>query len=164
MKNLILIGFLCCGAINSYAMGNFPVDMQQSALVGVQAPELTLPRVVGEAINFTQAREGKKAILVFWATWCPHCREEIEHLNQLKLDLMAKNIQVLFVNEGETLEEVAAYFKSNNYQMNSFLDEENALQDMYHLVGLPTVVFIDESGIVKYVANQFPRDFEDKFK
>ena len=38
------------------------------------------------------------------------------------------------------------------------------LQEPYHLVGVPTLVFIDEKGIIRNVTHEFPSDYENYFR
>ncbi len=164
MKRLILIGLLLSTVLPVYAMGPMPVSVLSDPLTGKPAPEFTLPRMNGEASNFTSAREGKKAVIIFWATWCPHCHEELAQLSTRMPDYEAKGIKILLVNVGETREEVKAYFERKGYMFNSFLDEENALQDPYHLIGVPTVVFVNESGVVTRSLHEFPKEYEEYFQ
>ena len=45
----------------------------------------------------------------------------------------------------------------------SFVDEDSVLQGTYHLVGIPTLVFIDETGIIRNVTHFFPSNYEKYF-
>lgn len=164
MKKYILAGFLCLLPMMVFAMGGMPTTGSTEPLIGKQAPEFTLARLKGEASNFTNARAGKKAVIIFWATWCPHCHEELARLSKTIGEIEQKGIKILLVDVGETKEEVKAYFDNKGYDFNSFLDEENALQEPYAIVGVPTVVFVNEQGIVKSVLHDFPDDFEMYFK
>ena len=53
----------------------------QNPNVGKAAPDFTLATLDGDEVNMTQYREGKRAIIFFWATWCPHCRVALKELN-----------------------------------------------------------------------------------
>ncbi len=127
------------------------------------APDFTLEKVSGKSSNLTDARAGKKAIIFFWATWCPHCHEELGKLNAALSSVESKGIKVLLVDVGESREEVSAYLEHAQIQLDSFLDEENALQDPYGLIGVPTVVFVDEQGLIKDTLYEFPADYENHF-
>jgi peroxiredoxin len=44
-----------------------------------QAPPLVLPDLAGRSVDLAASR-GKPALVVFWATWCDSCREEMPAL------------------------------------------------------------------------------------
>ena len=107
------------------------------------------------------ARQGKKAILVFWATWCPHCYEELGTINDNFASIEQKGIKIILVDVGETKEDVKEYFYQRQMKLISFLDEDSVLQGPYHLIGVPTLIFIDEKGIIRSVTHEFPSDYEE---
>ena len=158
-----LVFSLCAAAGNVFAMGNLETNVYNSALIGKAAPNLTLPKTDGTSGNIVSSDHTKK-VLVFWATWCPHCREELEHINGQLAMIEAKGIKIVLVDIGETVDEVKAYLTQHKINMPSFIDEENALQEPYDLVGVPYVVFVDENGIVRYDTHGFPSNYEDHFK
>ena len=144
-------------------MGNVPPQMKAEGAAN-KAPEFNLETALGSGMkSLTQARDGKKTVLFFWATWCPHCREEIMNLNGRLDTLGQEGIKVVLVSVGETKEEVAAYLKHNNVRLDSFVDPDNGLQDPYQLFGVPTIYFIDENGIIRNMAHQFPSDYAALF-
>lgn len=49
---------------------------------GKKAPDFTLTDLEGDRFTFSSTR-GKVVILDFWATWCPPCRMEIPHFQEL---------------------------------------------------------------------------------
>jgi peroxiredoxin len=131
--------------------------------VGKTAYDATLPTALGGPKSLSQAREGKKAVLFFWATWCPHCHDEITRLNRNMEAITAKGVKIVLVSIGETKEDVAAYLKRNAVVLDSFLDEDNALQGPYDLVGVPPLVFVDEKGIIREVRHDFPDNYGEYF-
>ena len=63
----------------TYAMGDGSFMTQ--TLIGKPAPDFTLDTLSAKQVNMTSYRSGKKAIIFFWATWCPHCRVQLKELN-----------------------------------------------------------------------------------
>ena len=48
------------------------------------------------------SRQDKKAILIFWATWCPHCYEDIGAINDSFASIENKGIKIILVDVGES--------------------------------------------------------------
>ena len=141
----------------AWAMGNVPLSAVTDSLIGKPPPEFTLEKVSGTQQSLTQARDGKKAVIFFWATWCPHCHEELGKI------IKNKGIQIILVDVGEAKEDVKAYLDHRKLPWNSFLDEDNTVAGQYGIEGIPTLFFIDEKGIVRTVEHEFPNDYETLF-
>jgi peroxiredoxin len=147
--------------VPSWAMGNSSYISQ--TLVGKPAADFTLDTLKDKAVNMTKYRDGKKAILFFWATWCPHCRVELKRLNELKDDFKAKGIQIILVSLGEPKETVQEYITRHQYSFDVFLDTNQTLEESYQLIGVPTLYFIDENGTIKYMDHALPEDYQAPF-
>jgi peroxiredoxin len=60
------------------------------------APEFSLTGISGENFNLKDLK-GKVIILDFFATWCPPCREEFPHFNNLYAEYKDKGLVMLGV-------------------------------------------------------------------
>ena len=163
MIRCLITLILIATSVQALAMGNLPSVSLGEGLVGRVAPEFTLGTVSGETKSLTQARAGKRTMMFFWATWCPHCHEEFESLSQRLDVLKQKGIQIILVDIGESKEDVSAYLKRRNLPLDCFLDEDNTVAGQYSVVGVPTVLLIDEQGVVSAIEHEFPYDYETKF-
>jgi peroxiredoxin len=132
-------------------------------LIGEAAPDVVLGKTDGTSGSVLGSRHGEKAILVFWATWCPHCYEDIGNINDQFASVEQKGIKIILVDVGETKEVVKNYFSQRQMKLVSFVDEDSYLQGAYHLIGVPTLIFIDEKGIVRNTTHEFPSDYENYF-
>jgi len=167
MKNMVrvLIGtFLIGMASIQITYGQFFFFEMQNSMVGEKAPDFTLQTLSGKDVNMTKFRDGKKAIIFFWATWCPHCRRELTNLNRNASQLDKANIKLVLIDLGEDEKIVGAYVKKNNIHFDIFLDRKEELADSYGLVGVPTFYFVDEKGIVRDVQHQLGENFSESFK
>ena len=144
-------------------MGHLPAQTSESPLIGKAAPDAILPKSDGISSSVIGSRDGKKAILIFWATWCPHCYEEIGFINDNFALIEQKGIKIILIDVGETKDDVINYFSKRQMKQISFIDGDSILQDPYHLIGVPTVIFIDEKGTVQNIAHEFPPDYETYF-
>jgi peroxiredoxin len=149
------------GVSLSFAMGS-PGFINQTS-VGKPAADFTLDTLKDKNVNFTKYRNGQKAIIFFWATWCPHCRVELKRLNEMQDEFSSKGIKVVLVSVGEDRETVQSYMGRHQYSFDVFLDEDQALEGSYQLVGVPTLFFVNESGTVKYVDHALPDDYVAPF-
>ena len=140
-------------------MGQF--FFMENEAIGKPAPDFTLPTVSGAAISFAQFRGNDKAIILFWATWCPHCRRELGALSQKKEELATKGIKIALVDIGEDEAMVRQYLQKNKVEMTVFLDKDNAVAESYHLVGVPTFLFVDAQGIVRGLEYSLPENYEE---
>ena len=59
---------------------------QESPLIGKKAPDFTLERLSGKSASLSEVIKDKKAILFFFATWCPHCREQLKQISARKAE------------------------------------------------------------------------------
>jgi thiol-disulfide isomerase/thioredoxin len=77
--------------------------------VGSTAPGFTLRTPRGQAVRLSDYA-GKIVFLEFFATWCPHCQAEAEHLAALAKTLPADRYAFLSVNaDGEDAASVYAF-------------------------------------------------------
>ena len=132
--------------------------------IGKKISNFTLKTLKGKSVDFDGLRSGKKSILLFWTTWCPHCRNALKSLARKKQELSEANIVVILVNTGEKKNLIESYLKSNLKQedadsMNILLDEAASLAENYDVIGLPTYFLIDDNGVVVEVDHDF-----DKYK
>ena len=106
---------------------------------------------------------GKKQ---FWSSGQPGARiaTKIWVLSMISLaSIEQKGIKIILVDVGETKEDVKNYFNRRQMKLVSFVDEDSFLQEIYHLIGVPTLIFIDEKGIIRNVTHEFPSDYENYF-
>ena len=161
-----LISLLLISPSSLWAMGQVSTQTMKTAnsrLLGKAAPDVVLPKTDGTSASVIGSRQGEKAILVFWATWCPHCYEDLGAINENFTSIEQKGIKIILVDVGETAEDVKNYFNQRQMKLTSFVDEDSFLQGAYHLVGVPTIMYIDEKGIIRSVTHQFPSDYENYF-
>jgi peroxiredoxin len=162
-KLILLVLFLFFPALG-WAVGDASTESSQDPLIGKAATDVVLPKSDGTSASVINVRQGKKAILVFWATWCPHCYEELGKINDAATAVQKQGIRIILVDVGESKEAVQEYLMRRQIKLSCFIDADNVLQDPYQIAGVPTLFFIDEKGIIRYVTHQFPSDYANYFR
>ena len=131
------------------------------SLIGKKAPDFNLMTLKSQKQSLTQFRNGQGAIILFWATWCPHCRAAVKRLNQRADEFSQKGVKVALVDIGEDAQTVQAYSQKNRIGYEIFLDEDNSLSDQYGIVGVPTFYFVNKDGVVKNSGHELPENYEE---
>jgi peroxiredoxin len=165
MFRIILLSIILCASSIAFGMGGNPTQYQAAgSLIGSKAPDFSLETAKGKGTKtFSQIQQGKKTILFFWATWCPNCHEEIRQISTMLEEFKENDVNVVLVSLGEVREDVAAYLERKHIELDSFLDSDNELQESYQLVGVPTLFFIDEAGVIRNSAHRLPTDYLNSF-
>ena len=146
----------------SFAMGQF--SFLENTMTEKASPDFTSKTAKGPELNFSKFRNGQSAIIFFWATWCPHCREQLKELNAKAGEIEKKGIKVILVDVGETDKEVRAYVDKYKIAFEVFLDEDNTVADKYSIIGVPTLFFINKKGVIKDTEHYLPDHFEEILK
>ena len=109
-------------------------------------PPMTLTDVnSGQAIDITQAAQGRPVVVNLWASWCGPCRQEMPLLAAAQQ--RERQIAVLFVNQGESASTVRAYLVEQGLPLSQVLLDAGArLGPAIGSKGLPTTLFYDAQG------------------
>lgn len=104
--------------------------------------------------------EGKAVLLNFWATWCPPCRAEIPHLNNLKKKYEGK-LEIVGLNLGKkdgtllTDEELNRFIEEYeiSYLITNTKDNFNIANQVGPVSSIPTLFLLDPKGniVQKYI-------------
>ena len=144
------------------AQGQFAFD--ENPLVGKQALDFTLKTLSGQTMSLNQYRQGSPAIIFFWATWCPHCRDELKVLSRQSEDLQRRGIKILLVDIEESPRQIHALIDKYHFPFEVFLDEQSAISDQYSIVGVPTLFFINKDGVVTSMEHELPENYAELLK
>ncbi len=95
---------------------------------------------------------GTPIVLNFWASWCPPCRAEMPHFNEVSEEYPEDKLIFLMVDlvDGgrETIEKGKALVEENGYTFTVLFDTEQNAAATYGISSLPTTYFIDKDGYI----------------
>lgn len=117
-----------------------------------QMPDFRLVDEKGESYSLSKF-QGKKTVLVFWASWCEDCKKQMPHMEEyMNTAKILDDIQFVFINktdgEKETKESASAYFKSLNLNAPLYYDIDLEAYDTLGMHNIPTTYFLDEKGTI----------------
>jgi len=157
---IALLLFLLCGAAlaGPDRAGEAAPSSPAGGADASPPPDFTLPALDGQPVALNQFLGKKPVLLVFWATWCPECKEAIPEINALHGGPLSGKLQVLGLDFRESREKVAAAVKARGIRYPVLLDEKGKVARAYGVVGVPTYVLIGRDGKVLYREHVLPGD------
>jgi len=123
-------------------------------------PRVLVPLVEGEPYLLQDAL-GSVLILDFWASWCEPCLKELPALGELYRAEKDRGLQVLLINVGETEEHALHFARGMGLEMPVGIYDE-ALEDAFDTVSLPTVIVADRDGRVRARWDQYGEGVEEE--
>lgn len=154
MKNTIfsfLATLLLCGSV--FASGNEAQDAEKmSWKYSEHKPELVADDIpIFDKDNnkhYFEEYEGKTLLVVFWATWCSSCVQEILDLDILQKDFRKLPFTVIAISEDyQGIEQIKKFYKDNDIRhLDIYHDYKNSLFKEFKVVGMPTSFIITPEG------------------
>ncbi|MCL6511659.1 MAG: TlpA family protein disulfide reductase [Anaerolineae bacterium] len=121
---------------------------------GAPAPEFTLNTFDDRPVSLSDLR-GKPTLINFWASWCPPCLEETPALIAAYNELKRTKPDVEFVGIGtnDDRDNLRKFAENNRIPYLIVEDPDGKVSDAYGVLGMPTTVFLDSSGVVRRIWN-----------
>jgi len=120
-------------------------------VIGAPLPDLTLETLDGGAIRPGDLA-GQIVVLNFWATWCVPCQKEMPLLQQLQDE--RADVRVITITDphlGQTERAISEFLARHTLSLTVALAEESGpLFRLFEVVQIPTTVFLDRDGIVRF--------------
>lgn len=91
-------------------------------------------------------KNGRKQIVLFWATWCGPCAAELALYNRAVKEKKLPAQQVLAVSLGESVEVVQSAVRERGYEFSVYVDPVGRMSQSYQVPATPTSVFVEKTG------------------
>ena len=141
-----------------------PSDLTVDPSVGSLAPDFALTTLDGENISLADLH-GKNVLINYWATWCPPCLNELTALENIQSQFEGQDFVVVTINgiEQDNLGDVQATVQEYGITYPVLLDENESFWDAYRILFLPTSIYINEQGIIRFIkfGEQTETEFSD---
>ena len=112
------------------------------------APDFTVFDTQGNQVKLSDFF-GKPIVLNFWASWCPPCKGEMPHFDEVYADEKG-NVVFMMVDmvdgQRETQKKGEQYVKDQGYDLPIYFDNQQQAAATYGISSIPTTVFIDKDG------------------
>ncbi len=124
--------------------------------VGEKAPDFTAEAVGGGSVSVGDGG-APATMLVFFATWCPHCQNEAPILSELESQYGELRMVMVGIDGEDDPEEVRQFVE--RYDIESQAVYEPSLGEEYGVSGYPTTYVLDQSNeVIGAHSGEAPRE------
>jgi len=129
---------------------------------GAAAPDFSLPARDGGAVRLSDLK-GQVVMINFWATWCGPCRQEMPLLGQIADKYGPLGFTLLGVNVEPDSVAAQEWLKGMKVDFPILFDRKSEVAQRFGVEGMPSSVFIDRAGTVRYVHRGYQPGDEAKY-
>ncbi|MGB1108804.1 MAG: TlpA family protein disulfide reductase [Gammaproteobacteria bacterium] len=116
-------------------------------------PAIELTTSDGRLINIGQAHQGKAMLINFWATWCPHCVEEIPSMNRAMKLLEGQPFEMVSISFKDSDEVMADFLSKIDVHFPVLMDYDGQVSKRWKVFAFPSSFLVDRRGMVRYSIN-----------
>jgi peroxiredoxin len=116
-------------------------------------PSFTLKSLDGQQIRVPEDYQGKALLVNFWATWCPHCVEEIPSMNRALDHLAPDRFAMISVSYKDTQPIMEAFVKDVKVSFPILMDFDGKVSEDWKVFAYPSSFLIDANGHIHYAIN-----------
>ncbi len=142
----------CGEESNKWIWAHNKAELYKGLQIGMQAPDFVLD--VNTGLNL-YAIQSPQVLLVFYASWCPHCGEEIPKIKQITDHLLPKELTIIAISLDTSKTEWNNFVNKN--QLLSWLHYsewkswKSDVVKQYNVYATPTMFLLNEDK--KIIAN-----------
>jgi peroxiredoxin len=122
-----------------------PATATAAALVE-KAPDFVLRDLSGRKFRLSDFRGKQPVLIIFGATWCTFCREEIPHFKSIHAAYAKQGLEIVNIDIQESKEKVAKFVAKYGLPYRVLLDEDGVVGGIYDIRGVPSMVLVDQNG------------------
>ncbi len=135
---------------------------EAAATPGSVAPDFALAARDGGKVRLADLK-GQVVMINFWATWCGPCRQEMPLLAQLNTKYEPLGFTLLGVNVEPDSTAAVTWLKGMPVTFPILFDTDSAVAGSFGVEGMPSTVFVDRKGQVRYIHRGYKPGDEAKY-
>ena len=121
------------------------MDQSKHFKIGAVVPQIVIPDSTGKDVDL-QKIGAEKTLIIFYASWCPHCQEMLPKLNEVYREQKKGGMKILAISIDTARTDWLGFVQRNNLNWINVSDLKGwygkAAQD-YYLYATPTMFIIN---------------------
>jgi peroxiredoxin len=118
-------------------------------LPGQPAPDFSLDLLDGSTLTFSELR-GQVAVVNFWATWCPSCKDEMPDLQAVWEEYREERVVFVGIAYQDEIAAVREMISRFGITYPQGMDVDGRIYAAYGSTGVPETFVVDPQGNVAY--------------
>jgi thiol-disulfide isomerase/thioredoxin len=108
---------------------------------------------------------GKVMLIDFWASWCPPCRDEMPELIKFYKSHNNPGFEIIAVNIDNDIENMKHFLEKLNPKpaFPIIVDDTQQIPPLFDIEAMPTTIFIDKKGKIRFRHDGFKDSYVDDF-
>jgi len=126
------------------------VESLKKFAIGLKAPDFTATDLKGNQIKLSEIK-AENTLLVFWATWCPHCTRLIPDLKKIYLPGNKDKFEIVAVSLDESKSELDTFLKDGGFDWINISDLKKwkgEIVQLYDIYATPTMLLLSKDGTI----------------
>ena len=145
MKNYVIKDDLCLDEKTGSSIQRL-IDQNKKLPAGAPAPDFVLPDINGREVYLSNIK-AKKILVLFYASWCPHCQTIISQIKDLFKSRDKKELEIVAISLDSKKEDWSDLIKKNGLDWINVSDQKGwngrAVSD-YYIYATPTMFLLDK--------------------
>ena len=115
--------------------------------IGAKAPDFEIETIDGEDVVLSQMKSDY-TLVVFWATWCENCKEEIPRINEAISLFKRAKVDIIAISIDEEEADIRKYVKDNSISFkvaSDLLGWEGKIVMDYAVYATPSMFIVDKN-------------------
>lgn len=98
--------------------------------------------------SFLKERLTKRTLVIFWATWCQNCKEDLAKLKEIKESSKYEGFSVVAINadKPELIPKAKEIWSETGFNSEFIFDKDGKWLNQLSIDALPTYFLFDEKG------------------
>jgi len=126
------------------------VESLKKFAIGLRVPDFTATDLKGNLVKLSGIKSDY-TLLLFWATWCPHCTKLIPELKKIYLPGNKDKLEIVAVSLDESRPELEKFLSVGGYNwinISDFKKWQGEIVQQYDIYATPTMLLISKDGTI----------------
>lgn len=142
---------------SSASLDNPPESLMVRGMKKIDPPipmqNIILTDMNGHRVNLMEDYKGKSVLVNFWATWCPHCVEEIPSMNHAIQLIGSDDFDIVSISYRDTQQILDEFVKEVAVDFPILMDTDGSVSAQWKVFAFPSSFLVDRNGLIRYSIN-----------